>query len=223
MLGYPLGLAAVGKANAFVIYLHQAIFLNDRRTITMPFLTDGLRISDAGRLPVVRAAGAMLLAAATAVVVSYVVGLTLYYRHGAVNLWDMSTVHIPTWTYNRLKERLVTQLEPDRGFVWWTAIGAAVMAGLVWLQRTFLWWRLSPVGYLMGWSPALEQIAGSFFLGWLASTLIMRYSGLRLYRAARPLFIGLVVGEFIGVALWLVVDAFTGVTGHALFPAGGAR
>jgi len=107
--------------------------------------------------------------------------------------------------------------------VGWMGVGAAAMYALVWLQRSFLWWRLSPVGYLMGWSPALEQIAGSFFLGWLASSLVLRYSSLRLYRRLRPFFVGLVVGEFLGVALWLVVDACTGTTGHALFPSGGTR
>jgi len=98
-----------------------------------------------------------------------------------------------------------------------------VMLALVQLHRRFLWWRLSPVGYLMGWSPALEQIAASFFIGWAVSSLISRYSTLFVYRRIRPFFIGLIVGEFAGVALWLVIDAVTGVRGHALFPSGGLR
>jgi hypothetical protein len=223
MLAYPLGMAALGRASSFVIYLHQAIFINDRRTITMPFITDALKIGSAERMPLLRLGGAMMLSVVVAVLVSYVMGLTLFYRHGAVNLWDMSSRHIPTWNFDRLKNRWETQLHPNWYFVWWNFVGAAVMLALVWLQRSFLWWRLSPVGYLMGWSPALEQIAASFFIGWAVSTLIARYSTLHVYRKIRPFFIGLIVGEFAGVALWLVVDALTGLRGHQLFPSGGLR
>jgi len=223
MLAYPLGMNALGKPTSFVIYLHQAIFLNDRRTLTMPFLTDALKIGSAERMPLLRLAAVMLLAIGTSVVVSYAVGLVLYYGHGATNLWDMSSRHIPTWSYDRLLNRWDTQGRPNWPFVYWNGVGVAVMALLVWLQRTFLWWRLSPVGYLMCWSPALEQIAGSFFFGWLASTLSLRYGSLGFYRRARPFFLGLIVGEFLGVVLWLLVDAAAGVTGHALFPSGGTR
>jgi len=223
MLAYPLGMSLLGKSTSFVIYLHQAILLNDRRTITMPFITDGLKIGSAERMPVIGLCGAMMLSVVIAVAVSYIMGLTLFYRHGAVNLWDMSSRHIPTWNYDRLKDRWQAQINPNWYFVWWNFVGAGVMFALLWLQRSFLWWRLSPVGYLMGWSPALEQIAGSFFIGWLASWLILRYATLGTYRRARPFFVGLVVGEFAGVALWLVVDALTGLRGHALFPSGGLR
>jgi hypothetical protein len=223
MLAYPLGMGALGKSTSIVIYLHQSIFLNDRRTITMPFITDALKIGSAERMPMFRLCGAMMLSAVTAVVVSYVIGLTIFYRHGAVGLWDMSSRHIPTWNFGRLADRWITQQHPNWYFVWWNFFGAGVMLALVWLQRSFLWWRLSPVGYLMGWSPALEQIAGSFFVGWLVSTVITRYSTLHVYRKIRPFFIGLIVGEFSGIVLWLIVDAITGLRGHALFPSGGLR
>ncbi|UCH35597.1 MAG: hypothetical protein JSV65_04405 [Armatimonadota bacterium] len=223
MLAYPLGMTALGAPTSFVIYLHQAIFINDRRTITMPFITDALKIAGSERMSILRLCGPIMLGVVAAVVVSYVVGLTIFYRHGAISLWDMSARHIPVWNYDRLKNRWETQRDPNWYFVWWNFVGAAVMLALVQLHRRFLWWRLSPVGYLMGWSPALEQIAASFFIGWAVSSLITRYSTLSVYRRIRPFFIGLVVGEFAGVALWLVVDAMTGLRGHALFPSGGLR
>ena len=223
MLAYPLGMTALGASTSFVIYLHQAIFINDRRTVTMPFITDALKIASAERMPLIRLCGAMMVSVVVAVAVSYVIGLTIFYRHGAINLWDMSSRHIPMWNYDRLNNRWETQRDPNWYFVWWNFVGAAVMLALVQLHRRFLWWRLSPVGYLMGWSPALEQIAASFFIGWAVSSLISRYSTLSVYRRLRPFFIGLIVGEFAGVALWLAIDAVTGVRGHALFPSGGLR
>ena len=40
----------------------------------------------------------------------------------------------------------------------------------------------------------------SVFLRWLAKILIIRYGGVRLYRAARPVFLGPIVGEVLAAA-----------------------
>ena len=47
----------------------------------------------------------------------------------------------------------------------------------------------------------------SIFLGWLAKILILRYGGVRLYRAARPVFLGLIVGEVLAAAYWIIDPA----------------
>jgi hypothetical protein len=43
-------------------------------------------------------------------------------------------------------------------------------------------------------------------LGWLFTTLIKRYGGLRLYRTLRPAFIGLVLGDLMTSSLTGVLD-----------------
>jgi hypothetical protein len=48
---------------------------------------------------------------------------------------------------------------------------------------------------------------------------MLRYGGLRLYRRARPLFVGLILGEFASVGIWLAIDALMGLHGHDFFPA----
>jgi len=52
----------------------------------------------------------------------------------------------------------------------------------------------------------LRSIWFSIFLGWLAKVVIVRFGGAGLYRAARNVFIGLILGEAAAAALWLCVS-----------------
>jgi hypothetical protein len=46
----------------------------------------------------------------------------------------------------------------------------------------------------------------SIFCGWLAKVVILRYGGTNLYTAAKPFFIGLIVGESAAAGFWLVMS-----------------
>jgi hypothetical protein len=47
----------------------------------------------------------------------------------------------------------------------------------------------------------------SVFLGWLLKALLLRYGGARLYRAARPAFMGMIVGEAFAAGFWALEAA----------------
>jgi len=55
-------------------------------------------------------------------------------------------------------------------------------------------------------------------MGWLVKHLVVRFSGAPTYSRLKSAALGLVVGEFICVGIWLVVDALTGTTLHRVFP-----
>ncbi len=46
-------------------------------------------------------------------------------------------------------------------------------------------------------------------MGWAAKALVIRYGGLRLYRATVPLAIGLIVGELMNGGIWATVRVAT--------------
>ena len=58
----------------------------------------------------------------------------------------------------------------------------------------------------------------SVLIAWLSKSIIMRYGGISSYRAARPFFIGLIAGYFLGVGISFLVDTiwFMG-KGHPYF------
>lgn len=50
----------------------------------------------------------------------------------------------------------------------------------------------------------------SIFIGWLIKYIVMRYGGLRMYRVARPIFLGIILGEGIVLIPWALVGFITG-------------
>ena len=47
--------------------------------------------------------------------------------------------------------------------------------------------------------------------------LILKYGGITTYRAMLPLFLGLILGEFVSAGMWVIIDGLTGITGHVIF------
>jgi len=86
------------------------------------------------------------------------------------------------------------------------AVGASITSALSLLRLRYAGWPLHPVGFLLANSYPMQRIWFSIFLGWLLKVLIVRFGGASLFRSARPVFIGLIIGEASGAAFWLVVS-----------------
>lgn len=211
-----LGTSIVGPANLTVVYIQQAVAVNDISTCQIPYLTDSMKIGHTARLrpgPLLAAIGASF---AVAIVVSYVGGLRMIYHRGGLGMGEIE--EMPRWLFNRLKGNL-DAMEPLNTFsLTFLSIGMGVMLFLIQMNRAFIWWRLSPIGYLMGSTWTFDRIAFSIFLGWIINAIVLRYGGLRPYRTLRPAFLGMIIGEFASVAIWLAVDAALGMKGRDLFP-----
>jgi len=66
-------------------------------------------------------------------------------------------------------------------------------------------WPLHPIGLVLVESFPLDTAWWSIFVGWLAKGMVLRYGGAGLYRAARPLFISLILGEVMAAVFWSIV------------------
>ena len=92
-------------------------------------------------------------------------------------------------------------------------IGAAITAVLGVARLLFAWWPLHPIGFLTCASYPTILIWFSFFLGWLAKSLIMRYGGMQLYRSIKPVALGLIAGEAIIAGGFLLLGLFAPMLG----------
>ena len=54
----------------------------------------------------------------------------------------------------------------------------------------------------------------SIFLGWLFKMIILKYGGVKAYRAGRPFFLGLVLGQISCAGMWMIIDSITGMVGN---------
>ena len=86
------------------------------------------------------------------------------------------------------------------------AFGAGLTAALSYLRLRYGWWPFGPVGFLVVYSYSLYKIWFSIFLGWGAKVLVVRLGGATLLRKAKPVFLGLVLGEAGAAAAWLTVS-----------------
>lgn len=66
-------------------------------------------------------------------------------------------------------------------------------------------WPLHPVGLLMANTYYLGMMWGSVLLGWSLKAGILKYGGAKSYRLARPLFLGLILGEVFSAVIWALV------------------
>ena len=74
------------------------------------------------------------------------------------------------------------------------------------LRLRYPWWPLHPVGFLMmgdvsRGAPVVQHFSGG---GW-PSGLILRFGGAGMYVNAKPVFLGLIVGESMAAGFWLVM------------------
>ncbi|MCJ7751272.1 MAG: hypothetical protein MUQ65_09285, partial [Armatimonadetes bacterium] len=84
--------------------------------------------------------------------------------------------------------------------------GGVVVILLGLMRLKFWWWPLHPVGYIAANTWGSHWWFVPFVIGWASKTLVIRYGGLRLYRATVPLAIGLIVGDLLNGALWATLQ-----------------
>ena len=106
----------------------------------------------------------------------------------------------------------------DWNKLFYFGIGMVVYSLLALCQYRFYWWPLHPVGIAVAPLWMTRLIVLSVFLAWASKSAIMRYGGIAAYRTARPFFMGLIVGYFLGIGVSYLVDViwFFGL-GHAYF------
>jgi hypothetical protein len=51
-------------------------------------------------------------------------------------------------------------------------------------------------------------------VGWLLKLVILKYGGVTAYRAGRPFFLGLILGQITCVGAWMIIDSVTGMVGN---------
>jgi len=119
------------------------------------------------------------------------------------------------WT--RLGAYLSQNPPPDPTAVWEMGIGASVALFLIALRQVWFSSPFHPVGYAICGSWGTWMVATPLFLALVAKVLLLRYGGLKWYRTAIPLALGLILGEFVVGAFWTVVGLMTGIQTYRIW------
>jgi hypothetical protein len=135
---------------------------------------------------------AILLAVIISIPVTFWATLDVGYREvGVPGNWASNEA------FRRLDNWLQQPTEMNTDAVLLMGLGAFIILGFSIMRLRFVWCPIHPVAYLMANSWTMSWIWFSIFVGWAIKWVILKYSGLRLYRKAFPFFLGLILGEFV--------------------------
>ncbi len=207
-----VGAVPIGPASLTMYSYLSVIYMYDPMNLAMPQMMDSMKLLHGGRVR----GRAFPWAAMLAVVVVLAVGLPallkVVYQYGASSLTRWPFTSYPRWAFGELDASLRAPELPDNWLRGALAVGAGVMLGLSWLSARFVWWPVSPVGFIIASAFETDRsIWVNAFIAWVISTAIRRYGGLRLYRTMRPVFLGLVLGQFLTGGLLAIISSIFGI------------
>jgi len=191
----------------------SVIFMYDPMNLAMPQMMNSFKLAHSARLRGRAFSFAALVAMTVMICVGIPALLKVIYSRGATALPHWPFTSYPEWGFGELD---ATLRAPEPASNWLRlalVLGAAFTWLLVWLNATFVWWPLSPVGFLIASSYETNRSLWlNVFIAWVLTTLIRRYGGLRLFRSFRPAFLGLVLGQYLPSGVFAIISSIFGIT-----------
>lgn len=201
-----------------ILTLLDHLFMLDNRSPLMPCIMQSLKLGAACRLNLRNLTIALAASVLITILSSFVSYLWLMYRYGGMTLHPWFTTYYTRSLYCAWTAHLLTVGEPPSpGAVVGIIIGATTMLLILYLHRSFMWFPLHPIGYLMGASWPMINFWFPIMLGWALKVSVMRFGGAKLYRQLMPGFLGLIMAEFSSAGIWTAIDFAFGKRGHEIF------
>ncbi len=176
----------------------------------MPHQLEAFKIGRHFRFSDRRLVIALIVASIVGTVISIVGHVALYYEYRFAR-WGVGE-------FNRLQSWITRPRAPNLIAVEHMTFGFLFTVGLTFLKRRFLWWPFYPVGYAVGNGWAIGWMWFSICLGWFFKQLLFTGGGVRAYRKALPLFLGLIFGQFLAGSLWSLLGVLLNMNMYTLFP-----
>ncbi len=205
------------NANSMALLGFQRVMMRDWGGILMPSVLHGFKAADPLGLNRKKILGAMGIAIVVGVGVSFAASLPLIYEKGGLNMQHGPFVGAPRY-FNHIVSMIQYPRDAKLGEAYSMALGVGITSFLLIMQRQFMWWQIHPIGYVMGAVYSSYFLWSCMFIGWFLKFLILKSGGIGYYRRFRPLFMGLIIGEFGIVGMWMVIGIFTGVNYQNALP-----
>jgi len=107
--------------------------------------------------------------------------------------------------FDRLQNWLFYPSTTNYPAVAFMGIGFVFTILLLTLRTRLIWWNLHPLGYALGDDYSMQWLWASLMLSWVIKRTVLKYGGVRLYRKTIPLFVGLILGEFVVGSFWGII------------------
>ncbi len=219
------GIAPPVLANSFIgneLYGAQGIvatgplyiWAHGIRTSVMASTVNALKLSDEANsrrslfIP-------MILAMVIPLVFTSFMILKFAYTQGGINLNGYVSTPSINWQVT-VANKLLNPMTRRMLFERWIfmGIGGGIMFFLMFMGTRFPWWPLHYIGFPIADTWAMSHIWFTILVAWVIKLSVLKYWGIREYRALMPFLLGLVLGQVFGAGIWIIVDLITGAVGN---------
>ncbi|MCE5219311.1 hypothetical protein LLH03_20020 [bacterium] len=192
ILTSALGTRAFPKKDLVVLALFYW-FNRAYRNHPMPHQLEALQMQDRSGARNRGVAQAILLATIVAIISSFWISLHLYYGLGARAKGRMFAGE----SFTKLQSWLVSP--QDTNWYAMSAIGVGFVFGLFLqtMRLRYAWWPFHPLGYAVSGSWEMNLVWMPLLIAWILKTAIIKWLGDRYYNKAVPIFMGLILGQFV--------------------------
>lgn len=192
----------------------------DFRAHALPAYVDVFHISERGGIS--RPLLMRMLAAASvlSVLASLWTALDVYHRYGIASaLTDQWRTYQGRITFELLRSYLDGFIpRPGWDGMAAAAAGGGIVLGLYAASLRVVWWPLHPAGFVAAQTGTLDWLWLPMLIAWMLKGAVTRAGGLPMYRRALPIFIGLVLGDFVISALLTILAWIVGAPMYKPFP-----
>ena len=147
-----------------------------------------------------------VVALAVSLVVAGAFELWLPYQRGGITMYGYVYQANNQWGFQDYAGPMAGRVPFDWTNKVWFATGVGVMFFLTVMRTRYLWWPFHPLGYALMGSWTMIVFWAPCIIAWMLKVVILRYGGMRTYVFLRPMFLGLVLGEFGMAVIWAVVS-----------------
>jgi hypothetical protein len=196
------------------------VWASNIRIFFMPVFANALRMAEEIGHRKSRLKWAIVIAVLLALGGSLWSVLVMSYKYGGVNLHGFWFIGVPGNAGRFTSQFMLNPSPPDWGGWMFTGIGALIQGVLVLARARLAWWPLHPLGFVISSFDIMTYVWLSVLISWAIKSIVLKYGGPTLYKATRPFFLGLILGQISVSGFWLVIDYFTGMEGNA--PIGGS-
>lgn len=197
----------VGISNMTAMAFMDAAWFRDQRGLVFAGILDTLALGRRTGLKRRAMLGSLVAALLLATACSLLIQIWLPYRKGALGFYSYLFQGNPIWGF----QYYAGQIQNPQPWGWEGAlffgVGAAVTTLLAVFRALFPWWPLHPLGYALCGSWTMILLWFPCLITWLFKTLLLRYGGMRAFARLRPVFLGMILGEFTMAIFWTALGA----------------
>jgi hypothetical protein len=153
----------------------------------------------------------MILAVGIGVTISFITALGIWTKFGALAKAEPWRSLNGKNAFILLENTLRNPVPIDWHGMGGVGVGLVVTLALMFFRTCYIWWPFHPVGYAMANTSTMGYSWMPFFIAWLAKVILTRLGGLGLYRRALPIFMGMIVGDFLHGGFYTLLACFTNI------------